>query len=403
VVVVGAGFTGLRTALELAQAGVRVVVLEAESVGFGASGRTGGQCNPILRMTPAAAAKALGRRHGENLVQATIASADELFGTIARHRIACDPVQKGWLQAAHSPAAAKRLMALQSAWVAEGARIDRLDGPATRDWSGSAEYVAALHHPTAGHVQPLSLVRGFAGAVLAQGGRIFEHSRAKRIERLPARGWRVVTADGDVTAAWLVVATNGYTDGLVPELRRSILPMVSLLAATAPLGPAQRAAILPRLTTIADTRRAIYYARFDRDHRLAIGCLGSSAQSPARLGGLARLKAGAVRIFPALRDVEWQYAWGGHIAVTPDFLPHLHEPAPGLLIGLGFNGRGVAMSSVMGRALAAKILGAAESTLPFPVTPLRAMPWHRLLSMVLPLAAPALAARDGMDRLAGRA
>lgn len=401
VVVIGGGFTGLRTALELAEAGTRVIVLEGRRVGYGASGRTGGQCNPILRMTPAAAAAALGPRHGDNLVQATIESGDDLFRTIERHRIDCDPVQKGWLQAAHTPAAAKRLEALRAAWVASGARIESLDRTTTVEWSGSTDYVAALFHPTAGHVQPLSLARGFARAVLSHGGAIFENSPAISVERRSAGKWRVATALGDVTANTIVVASNGYSDGLVRGLRRSVLPMVSLIAATAPLSATQRAHILPKLATIADTRRAIFYARLDRDFRLAIGCLGSDPDQPAAMGGLARLKAGALRIFPALRGVAWDYAWGGRIAVTTDFLPHLHEPEPGFLIGLGFNGRGVAMSSVMGRTLASRILGAPDSTLPFPVTPLRPMPWHQLLSMILPLAAPALAARDRLDRVTG--
>jgi glycine/D-amino acid oxidase-like deaminating enzyme len=202
-----------------------------------------------------------------------------------------------------------------------------------------------------------------------------------------------------VRAANVVIATNGYTGDLIPGLRQSILPMVSLLAATAPLSPAQRAEILPRLTTIADTRRAIFYARYDRDHRLAIGCLGSDPDNPQALGGMSRLRAGAERIFPALKGIAWDYAWGGRIAVTKDFLPHLHEPAPGLHIGLGFNGRGVAMSSVMGRALAARILGASAGSLPFPVTPLKSISYHRLLTAVLPLAGPVLSAADALDRM----
>lgn len=401
VAVIGGGFTGLRTALELALAGTRVVVLETRNIGFGASGRTGGQCNPILRMTPAAAAAALGPQHGENLVQATIESGNELFRTIERHGISCDPVQKGWLQVAHTSAAAKRLEALHDAWVAAGAKIECLDRQAAAQWSGSQDYIAALFHPTAGHVQPLSLVRGFASAVLRHGGEIYENSAATSVERHSGK-WRVSTAEGNVTTTNVVIATNGYSGGLVSGLRSTVLPMVSLLAATAPLSAVQRARILPKMTSIADTRRAIFYARFDRDFRLAIGCLGSNPDKPESLGGLERLKSGAVRIFPALQGVAWDYAWGGRIAVTSDFLPHLHEPEPGLLIGLGFNGRGVAMSSVMGRALAAKILGAAYSTLPFPVTPMRAMPWHRLLNMILPLAAPALAAGDTLDRVRRR-
>lgn len=399
VVVIGGGFTGLRTALELAIAGTRVILLEAQRIGYGASGRTGGQCNPILRMTPAATAATLGRQHGENLVQATIESANELFHTIERHQIDCDPVQKGWLQAAHTAATAKKLETLYAAWTARGAKIDLLDRPTCERWSGSRGYLAGLFHKTAGHVQPLSLARGFAAALIRHGGEIYENSAVISAARGKGGKWTARTAQGDVTATNVVIATNGYSGSLVSGLSRTILPMVSLLAATAPLSLSQRAEILPKLTTIADMRHAIFYARFDRDFRLAIGCLGSDPENPQALGGLSRLKSGAARIFPALKNATWDYAWGGRIAVTADFLPHLHEPEPGLLIGLGFNGRGVAMSSVMGKALAAKILGAADSTLPFPISPLRAMSWHSLLSSILPLAAPVLSAVDRIDTM----
>ncbi len=177
------------------------------------------------------------------------------------------------------------------------------------------------------------------------------------------------------------------------------MPFVSIQAATRPLTPEQRAQVLPRGTTIADTRRSIIYGRYDRDGRLSIGCMGSYPERPDALGGFARLRSGTERVFPVLKGIEWQFRWGGRIAVTSNFLPRMHEPAPGLLIGLGFNGRGVAMTSVMGRALAAKILGAGEGDLPFPVTPIKAVPLHRILAALLPFAAPVLSTADRLDRI----
>lgn len=399
VAIVGAGFTGLRAALELALAGVRVVVLEAMEVGYGASGRSGGQVNPILRMTPDEVNAEIGHRNGERLVAATLASGNDLFNDISRFGIACDPVQKGWLQVAHTAAAMKGLERLQKAWNAAGGEISILNRNECREWSGSTDYVGGLFHPSAGHVQPLSLVRGFARAALQHGVKIFEHSTVTAISRAGNNKWMLRTRRGSVTADKVVIATNAYTGDLWPKLKRTIMPLVSLQAATEPLSAVQRSQVLPRETTIADTRRAIIYARYDRDGRLSIGCMGSYPDNPDALGGFGRLQSGTERIFPTLKGVEWQFKWGGRIAITSNFLPHLHEPAPGLLIGLGFNGRGVAMTSVMGRALGAKVLGTPDGDLPFPVSPIKTIPFQRILATILPVATPLLAVADRLDRM----
>ncbi len=399
VAIIGAGFTGLRAALGLALAGVDVVVLEAMDVGYGASGRNGGQVNPILRLTPDAVRAAIGARNGERLVSATLGSGNDLFDDIERFAIACDPVKKGWLQVAHTAAALKRLQALRSAWNAAGGEIALLDRDECREWSGSSHYLGGLFHPHAGHVHPLSLVRGFAAAAMERGATVFERSPALEISRGTGGKWTVRTQDGALLADTVVITTNGYTGDLWPGLKRTIMPFVSIQAATRPLTPEQRAQVLPRGTTIADTRRSIIYGRYDRDGRLSIGCMGSYPERPDALGGFARLRSGTERVFPVLKGIEWQFRWGGRIAVTSNFLPRMHEPAPGLLIGLGFNGRGVAMTSVMGRALAAKILGAGEGDLPFPVTPIKAVPLHRILAALLPFAAPVLSTADRLDRI----
>lgn len=136
----------------------------------------------------------------------------------------------------------------------------------------------------------------------------------------------------------------------------------------------------------------------DRDRRLIFGCVGST-DKPGSLGGIGRLRQGMKTVFPQLGDMPAESTWAGHIAVTPQMMPHLHEPAGGVLAALGFSGRGIAMTSVMARALVKKALGGSDETLPFPVSPIRPIPLHWAVSKAIPLAAPAMTIRDRLDTM----
>lgn len=400
VVVVGGGLTGTRTALGLAENGARVVLLEGKHIGFGASGRSGGQCNPIWRATPQDLAHRLGDALASRLVETTIGSADALFADIDRYGIACDPAQNGWVQAAHCRRAQCSLERLGSAWSDAGADIRFQDKAMTARRSGSTAYDFSLFHAKGGHVHPLSLTRGFAHAAMAHGATLYENSPVLAMTNTD-RAWTVTTASGSASAPQVILTTNAYSDDLWPKLRQTFYPLVSISLATAPLSPAQQASVLPSGVTIADTRRAIYYSRYDRDHRLIFGCVGSTDNS-ADFGGIARLKEGLGIVFPQLRDIEIETTWAGRIAVTPEMMPHLHEPAPGVLAGLGFSGRGIAMTSVMARTLVKKASGAADDTLPFAVSPVQSLPMHGALRRLIPLAAPAMTVRDKIDTIFNR-
>ncbi|WP_224824403.1 FAD-binding oxidoreductase [Cognatishimia sp. MH4019] len=396
-IVIGGGLTGTRTALGLAEEGASVVLLEAREIGYGASGRSGGQCNPIWRKTPDELSTLLGADVAARLVETTLGSADALFEDIARYGIECDAEQNGWVQAAHSGHARQTMSALAEAWIAAGADIRVLEGAQVQAATGSSAYDFALLHAKGGFVQPLSLTRGFARAALGFGAQLYESSPVRGIVRDGA-GWRVSTDQGAVTAPQVILTTNGYTDDLWPGLRQTFYPMVSISLATAPLSDNLQKTVLPGAVTISDSRRAIYYARYDRDRRLIFGCIGST-ETAATLGGVARLRRGLRRVFPQLGETPVEASWGGKIAVTPKMMPHLHEPAPGVLAGLGFSGRGIAMTSVMGRSLVRKALGAAEDTLPFAVSAMERVPLHWAATKLAPLAAPAASLRDRMDEL----
>lgn len=397
VVVVGGGLTGTRTALGLAEAGMSVVLLEGRTIGFGASGRSGGQCNPMWRATPDDLAKRLGEGCAARLVETTLTSADDLFADIAKYEIECDAEQNGWVQAAHCGSAQRDMERLASGWQAVGARIDVQGDAATKRATGSPEYGFSLFHKTGGHVHPLSMTRGFAKAAQGFGAAFYENAPVVAMIKTGAH-WRVSTPTGSVTTKQVILTTNAYTDNLWPGLRQTIYPMVSVSLATAPLSAEQQASVLPNRVTISDSRRAILYSRYDRENRLVFGCIGST-DNARTLGGVSRLKKGLRKVFPQLADLGIETAWAGRIAVTPEMMPHLHEPDSGVLAGLGFSGRGIAMTSVMARTLVRRALGEDTSTLPFPVLPVEPIKFHALQSALLPLAAPAASLRDDLDAL----
>ena len=396
VLIVGAGLTGCRTAVGLAEAGVSVAVVDARDIGWGASGRSGGQCNPIWRKTPDELRSLLGRTHGDTLVRTTLSAADDLFADIKTYDVECDAVQAGWVQAAHTRKAIRSMGALGKAWSAAGADIEELSGAQVERASGSPAYSWALKHAAGGHVQPLSLTRGYARAALGRGAQMFKGTPVTTLERADGK-WRARTPQGEITAETVVLTTNAYTTDLWPGLRKTFHPLVSVSLATQPLSPEQRKTVLPGSVTISDSRLAIYYARYDRAHRLIFGCVGSTDYVDPL--GFARLRGGLRTVFPQIADIGIARKWAGRIAVTPEMMPHLHEPAPGVLAGLGFSGRGIAMTSVMGRALSRKLLGTPDHDLPFPVVPVTPVPMQSLTRRLIPLAAPAMSLKDKFDSL----
>lgn len=396
-VIVGGGLTGTRTAIGLAESGAKVILLEAKKIGFGASGRSGGQCNPIWRATPDDLAKRLGEACASRLIDATLTSADDLFADIAKYEIDCDPEQNGWVQAAHCGSARKSLERLGHAWNEVGAKIGFQDAAQTRASTGSKEYSFSLFHPRGGHVQPLSLTRGYARTAIKLGAKLCDDSPVQSMARQNGK-WAVKTSRGTVTAGQVILTTNAYTDTLWPNLKQTFFPLVSIALATAPLTDNLQKTVLPNGVTLADSRRAIYFCRYDRDRRLIFGCVGST-DNPAAMGGIGRLNRGLKTVFPQLEDIPVEATWAGHIAVTPQMMPNLHEPASGVLAGLGFSGRGIAMTAVMARTLVKKALGADDNSLPFPVSPVRPIPMHWATSKAIPLAAPAMTIRDRLDTL----
>lgn len=375
VVVIGGGFTGLSTALHAAEAGARVVVLEAAEVGWGASGRNGGQVNPGFAFDPPRTRQKYPAEVADRMIRFVGSAPDLVFDLVRRHALDCEALRPGWLQPAHRDAALPELEARCAAWQALGVDMRMLDGAQTRALIGSDRYTGALLDPRGGSVHPLSYARELARVAASLGVRIHARSRATAFER-EGGAWTVRTQAGAVRAPRVVVATNGYTDALVPGLQQSVVAANSFQVATAPLSPALSQQILPGRHAVSDTRRLVLYYRKDAQDRLILGGRGQFGE-PTGAEDYAHLHKALAALFPALATQPIDYRWSGRVAMTVDRTPHLHEPAPGLLVALGYNGRGIAMATAMGRAIAAHLGGAADA-LPFPVTSVRTIPFHGL-------------------------
>lgn len=391
VAVIGGGFTGLSTALHLAERGIDVALLEAAAIGWGASGRNGGQVIPGLKRDPDELERSLGPEQGARLAASTGAAADLVFDLIARHKIDCEPVRAGWIQGAHAAPAFEAIKRRAEQWQRRGAPVEVLSAEAIAARLGAPVYCGGLIDKRAGTVQPLSYARGLARAAQAAGARLFEQSAARALNREGAR-WRVATDHGALDAEHVVLATDAYTDALWPGLAQSLLTVQSIQMATRPLGDNRGASILAGGECLSETRKIAFYFRRDAAGRFLIGGRGPTRDSDGA-AMFAALEASLPRLFPALERADLEFRWSGRIAMTLDQLPHLHEPAPGLHVGLGYNGRGIAMATLMGRILADRVGGRDTE---FPVTQLTPIRWHALRQ---PLMSAAIAYYRLKDRI----
>lgn len=377
VCVIGGGYAGLSTALHLAERGVRTVVLEAQEPGFGGSGRNGGQVIPGLKYDPDDLAAMFGRERGEKLIAFAGHTADAVFDLIAKHRMDVAHTRNGWIQGAHSRASVDETRRRAEQWARHGAPVDVFDKAETDRHLGTNQYLASWIDRRAGAIQPLAYVRELARAALAAGATIHGQTRATRLAREAGR-WIVATHGGArVTAERVVMCANAYTDDLWPGVRRSVIAPNSYQIATEPLSDNVAKSILPFGQVSSDSRKLLLYFRLDDRGRLLLGGRGPFRE-PRDASDWQHLEAILPRLFPQVKDARIDYRWCGRVSITRDFLPHLHEPAPGLLIDIGCMGRGVALQTALGRAIADYVASGDVDALPLPLLPIRPLPFHTL-------------------------
>ena len=385
VAVVGAGLAGLSAALELAARGLSVTVLEAQQVGFGASGRNGGQAIHGLACDMALIEAQLGRADARRVFDLSIAALDLIRQRIAAHAIECE-WQDGFLGVATSPRKAQVL----AGWAQHMA--DAYGYPMTvsardevRSWIDSPRYHGAVHDARSGHLHPLKYTQGIARAALAAGVRLYEATPVTALEQGASVTLR--TPQGRVRARQVLLAGNVYLQGLAPTLAPRIMPVGTYIVCTEPLEPARLERLIPSRSAVCDTNVVLDYFRPTADQRMLYGGRVSySTATPRDMAGSLRQRM--VATFPQLADARIAHAWGGFVDITmnraPDF-GRLPPTSPGHAANVyylqGFSGHGLALTGLAGQMVAQAMTGDASRFDVFARLRHRSFPGGALLRM----------------------
>jgi glycine/D-amino acid oxidase-like deaminating enzyme len=370
-VVVGAGITGCSTALHLAEKGARVCVLDEAWPGAGTSGEANGQVMADLNLAPTIIMRLYGEARAERMLRASDAAPGLVFGLINRHGIACDVVQSGWIEGSPWRGSARSLEKRVASWRARGAPVELLDAAALEKLVGSRTYRTGLIDRRGGTLNPLAYTQGLAAAALRAGASLHGAVKVRRLVPRSAK-WQIVTDRGHLIADFVVVATNAYTGRLVPGLRHPIIRLYGVQSATVRL-PSEFRNILPGRQGVSDVRKRFF--RWSPDGRLIVGGPGGLwAPGSSRSFAFRWIEHSLRQVFPELRDIAFEHHWMARGAAAADLLPRLYEPAPQLLVALGFAGRGIAMGTALGCTMADRIAGRDPGALDFPLAS-PSLPW----------------------------
>lgn len=377
VLVVGGGYTGLSSALHLAEGGVSVVLLEAKGIGYGGSGRSAGFVNAGTWRDPDHVNKELGSTAGERFNLALLNSPALVFELVKRFDLQCDAAQCGTVNVAHKAGAMTDLDNRYRQLQKLGAELELVEGERTQTISGSPIYChGGILDPGAGTIQPLSYARSLANAASDLGAKLFQQSALVKLTRKQDR-WHATTALGSVSADQVIIATNAYADANSAKVRESTLPVFIFQCATSPLAAEIAAQIIPQRQGVLDTQTLMTSSRIDSAGRLVMSSAG-------RLQGLQRairenwMTRNRDRLYPQTKGTAWTYQWSGQIGVTSSKILRVQLLAPGVFAPAGYNGRGIGAGTVIGKHLAETIISGNRDNFPFPIEALYREKWLSL-------------------------
>jgi glycine/D-amino acid oxidase-like deaminating enzyme len=371
VVVIGGGYTGINAACELARRGVAVSLLEARTLGYGASTRNGGIVHAGYKWGPRELIRRYGDDTGRALYQETLDGYETVKRLISDEAIDCDFREVGHLELAYAPSHVRELQHAQASLASMGTETTLVPRDRLRSEIGSDDYFGALVVPGSGLLHPGRYFAGLAGAAAAAGADLHENVRARAIRRRADGRFEVATERGTISAADVFVATNGYTDGVVPSLRRRIIPIGSYIIASEPLPEELARELSPNGRSFFDTKNFLYYWHVSADRRMVFG--GRASFMPTSIDQTAAiLHKGLLEVHPQLAGYRIEYAWGGNVGFTFDRMPHVGRTAQGVAYAMGCCGTGVALMSHLGTKAGEWLAGGeapALARLKFPLVP----------------------------------
>jgi glycine/D-amino acid oxidase-like deaminating enzyme len=371
VVVVGGGYAGVTAARELARRGIPVTLLEAHTLGWGASTRNGGIVHAGYKWSARQLIKRYGAETGKALYQETLDSYELVQRLIADEGIDCDFREVGHLELAYAPAHAPELEHARESLASVGVRSSVVPRERIREEIGSDAYFGALAVEGSGLLHPARYFAGLAAAADRAGADLHEGVRARRIRRERDGSYVVETTRGSIRARDVFVATNGYTDGVAPSLRRRIIPIGSYIIASEPLPPDLAHELSPKGRAFFDTKNFLYYWHVSADRRMVFG--GRASFMPTTIDHTAEiLWRGLIEVHPQLTDHRIEYAWGGNVGFTFDRMPHVGRTGDGVTYAMGCCGSGVALMTNLGTRVGAWLAGddaPSLTRLRFPLVP----------------------------------
>ena len=387
-IVVGAGCLGLSTALHLAEAGVGVAVLEADTPGSGASGRNTGFVVPsfVTPVGPDRVRAELGYVCAERLCRLVGGSGDLVFDLIRRKRMECDASRTGWLQPAPSRSGFEFLKIRCQEWAAHGKVLELLGREETIRLTGSGDYSGSLLDRSGGHVNPLKFTRSLAVAACSAGASVHVGARVRDLESEDSL-WRVSSSRGVMKCRQVLLATNSLDSTLAPDVAKGQFPAVVSQIATTRLEASNRDTIIPDGQCVSDIRRDIMAYRWTPDGRLLTGGIGSPLLGSSRRLHESFLKRlNSTVAIKGHHDVE--FAWNGAITITRSLLPRICELDRGVYAAVGCCGRGLALSTALGKDLATFIKTGDRNKSCVPVAEPISMPGRHLFRWLIPLLVP---------------
>ncbi len=377
VCIVGAGYTGLTTALELAKAGVRVVVLEAQEAGFGGSGRNAGHCTPTFtHYSLPQLRKMLGEPWAERLIARQTRANDRVGTMIRDYQISCEWVQNGYVMGALHPGALESARERVEQYTGIGAKARMLDAAETEAITGSPRFIGGWRHEEAGHLNPLGYARGLARAAMQEG--VTLHTSSPVTSAVPEGGdWRIGTATGSVLADKVIFASGAYTVGGWPKLDETFRILRVFVAATQPLSEETRRTVLPENTTIHDGRGDIYVYKYNAEGRI-VASMFPMGRRGRDMAYTRQVMSDRLRwLHPQItEEIRWDYVWFGELDMQVKTVPRLYALAPGAVALTGLSGRGVPTGSMLGGILAEWAMGVPDKDLSLRLEPLRSAPFY---------------------------